>query len=66
MRKALKGEVGVGTGGMVQNRIVFMLLLQPGEINVLQPDASRVGDVKHALAESRGLVSSGRNLYQLP
>lgn len=50
IRKALKGQVGVATGEMVQNRIVFKQLLQAGAIDVLQPDACRVGGVNEVLA----------------
>lgn len=50
IRKGLKGKVGVATGEMVQNRIVFKQLLQAGAIDVLQPDACRVGGVNEVLA----------------
>lgn len=50
VRKGLKGKVGVATGEMVQNRIVFKQLLQAGAIDVLQPDACRVGGVNEVLA----------------
>lgn len=50
IRKALHGRVGVATGEMVQNRIVFKQLLQAGAIDVLQPDACRVGGVNEVLA----------------
>ncbi|KAJ5819012.1 hypothetical protein N7474_004603 [Penicillium riverlandense] len=50
VRKALRGQVGVATGEMVQNRIVFKQLLQAGAIDVLQPDACRVGGVNEVLA----------------
>ncbi|KAJ5698572.1 enolase C-terminal domain-like protein [Penicillium macrosclerotiorum] len=50
IRKALQGKVGVATGEMVQNRILFKQLLQAGAIDVLQPDACRVGGVNEVLA----------------
>ncbi|OKP04972.1 L-galactonate dehydratase [Penicillium subrubescens] len=50
IRKALRGTVGVATGEMVQNRIVFKQLLQAGAVDVLQPDACRVGGVNEVLA----------------
>ncbi|KAH8690870.1 enolase C-terminal domain-like protein [Talaromyces proteolyticus] len=50
IRKSLNGRVGVATGEMVQNRIMFKQLLQAGAVDVLQPDACRVGGVNEVLA----------------
>ena len=50
VRKALDGQVGVGTGEMIQNRVMVKQLLQAGAIDVLQPDACRVGGVNEVLA----------------
>lgn len=50
VRNALRGKVGVATGEMVQNRIIFKQLRQAGAIDVLQPDACRVGGVNEVLA----------------
>lgn len=50
VRKALHGQVGVATGEMIQNRVVVKQLLQAGAIDVLQPDACRVGGVNEVLA----------------
>ncbi|KAL2218074.1 enolase C-terminal domain-like protein [Thermoascus aurantiacus ATCC 26904] len=54
IRKALEntpyGPIGVATGEMCQNRIIFKQLLQAGALTVLQPDACRVGGVNEVLA----------------
>jgi L-galactonate dehydratase len=50
VRKALAGRVKVATGEMVQNRIVFKQLLQAGAVDIIQPDACRVGGVNEVLA----------------
>lgn len=50
VRKALDGQVGVATGEMIQNRVMVKQLLQAGAIDVLQPDACRVGGVNEVLA----------------
>ncbi|KAL2012804.1 hypothetical protein VTN00DRAFT_329 [Thermoascus crustaceus] len=54
IRKALEntpyGTIGVATGEMCQNRIIFKQLLQEGALTVLQPDACRVGGVNEVLA----------------
>ncbi|KAJ6030420.1 uncharacterized protein N7446_000517 [Penicillium canescens] len=54
IRKALSntphGPVGVATGEMCQNRVIFKQLLQAGALTVLQPDACRVGGVNEVLA----------------
>lgn len=44
------GPVGVATGEMCQNRVIFKQLLQAGALTVLQPDACRVGGVNEVLA----------------
>lgn len=43
------GPIGVATGEMCQNRIIFKQLLQAGALTVLQPDACRVGGVNEVL-----------------
>ena len=49
--RALKGTgIGVATGEMVQNRIVFKQLLQAGAISYCQIDACRLGGVNEVLA----------------
>ncbi|GAM37356.1 mandelate racemase/muconate lactonizing enzyme [Talaromyces pinophilus] len=49
--KSLPGHrIGVATGEMVQNRIVFKQLLQQGALTYLQPDACRVGGLNEVLA----------------
>ncbi|KAK2759362.1 L-galactonate dehydratase [Arachnomyces sp. PD_36] len=54
IRKALEntphGQIGVATGEMCQNRVIFKQFLQAGALNVLQPDACRVGGVNECLA----------------
>lgn len=54
IRKALAdtphGPIGVATGEMCQNRVIFKQLLQAGALTVLQPDACRVGGVNEVLA----------------
>ncbi|KAL1975799.1 hypothetical protein VTN31DRAFT_4191 [Thermomyces dupontii] len=54
IRKALSdtphGPIGVATGEMCQNRIMFKQFLQAGALTVLQPDACRVGGVNEVLA----------------
>jgi L-galactonate dehydratase len=54
IKKALEntphGTVGVATGEMCQNRVIFKQLLQAGALTVLQPDACRVGGVNEVLA----------------
>jgi L-galactonate dehydratase len=50
VRNALAGRVKVATGEMVQNRIVFKQLLQAGAVDIIQPDACRVGGVNEVLA----------------
>lgn len=54
IKKALEntphGAVGVATGEMCQNRVIFKQLLQAGALTVLQPDACRVGGVNEVLA----------------
>jgi L-galactonate dehydratase len=54
IRKALAdtphGTVGVATGEMCQNRVMFKQFLQAGALTVLQPDACRVGGVNECLA----------------
>ena len=49
IRKALY-PIGVATGEMCQNRIVFKQLLQAEAIDVCQIDAARLGGVNEALA----------------
>jgi L-galactonate dehydratase len=44
------GPIKVATGEMVQNRVVFKQLLQAGSIDIIQPDACRVGGVNEVLA----------------
>lgn len=51
IRKALKPlGVGVATGEMCQNRVVFKQLLQAQAIDVCQIDACRMGGVNEVLA----------------
>ncbi|KAJ5133481.1 hypothetical protein N7526_004846 [Penicillium atrosanguineum] len=54
IKKALEntphGTIGVATGEMCQNRVVFKQLLQAGALTVLQADACRVGGVNEVLA----------------
>ncbi|PGH16731.1 hypothetical protein AJ79_01604 [Helicocarpus griseus UAMH5409] len=54
IREALKntphGTIGVATGEMCQNRVMFKQFLQAGALSVLQPDACRVGGVNECLA----------------
>ena len=54
IRKALEstsyGTVGVATGEMCQNRVMFKQFLQAGALTVIQPDACRVGGVNECLA----------------
>ncbi|KAL6364302.1 hypothetical protein LRP88_02221 [Fusarium phalaenopsidis] len=44
------GPISVATGEMCQNRIMFKQLLQAGAVDVIQPDACRVGGVNEILA----------------
>jgi len=50
IRQALSGQVGVATGEMIQNRVVFKQLLQAKAVDIIQPDACRVGGVNEVLA----------------
>ena len=51
IRKALKPHgIGVATGEMCQNRIVFKQLLQAHAIDVVQVDACRMGGLNEVLA----------------
>lgn len=51
IRKALKPlGVGVATGEMCQNRVIFKQLLQASAIDVCQIDACRMGGVNEVLA----------------
>lgn len=51
IRKALKPlGVGVATGEMCQNRVIFKQLLQAEAIDVCQIDACRMGGVNEVLA----------------
>lgn len=54
IRKGLKetpyGPIKVATGEMIQNRVVFKQLLQAGSVDIIQPDACRVGGVNEVLA----------------
>ncbi|OAA62964.1 Mandelate racemase/muconate lactonizing enzyme [Cordyceps fumosorosea ARSEF 2679] len=51
IRDALKPHgIGVATGEMCQNRVVFKQLLQSGAIDVCQVDACRLGGVNEVLA----------------
>ncbi|KAI9799397.1 MAG: L-galactonate dehydratase [Piccolia ochrophora] len=51
IRKALAPlEIGVATGEMCQNRVVFKQLLMAGAIDVCQIDACRMGGVNEVLA----------------
>ncbi|ETN36607.1 uncharacterized protein HMPREF1541_08885 [Cyphellophora europaea CBS 101466] len=44
------GPIRVATGEMVQNRVIFKQLLQAGAVDIIQPDACRVGGVNEVLA----------------
>lgn len=51
IRDALKdSDIGVATGEMAQNRVIFKQLLQSGAIDYAQIDACRVGGVSEVLA----------------
>lgn len=51
IRRALADiPIGVATGEMCQNRVIFKQLLQANALTVLQPDACRVGGVNEVLA----------------
>ncbi|KKK19698.1 hypothetical protein P175DRAFT_0503281 [Aspergillus ochraceoroseus IBT 24754] len=54
IKKALEntpyGTIGVATGEMCQNRVIFKQLLQAGALTVLQADACRVGGVNEVMA----------------
>ena len=51
IREALKPHgIGVATGEMCQNRVIFKQLLMTGAIDVCQIDACRLGGVNEALA----------------
>lgn len=51
MRKALQPHgVGVATGEMCQNRVIFKQFLQAGAIDFCQIDACRLGGVNEVLA----------------
>ncbi|KZZ96809.1 L-galactonate dehydratase [Moelleriella libera RCEF 2490] len=51
VREALKPYgIGVATGEMVQNRVVFKQMLMSGAIDVCQIDACRVGGVNEVMA----------------
>ncbi|KAJ5520823.1 mandelate racemase/muconate lactonizing enzyme family protein [Penicillium fimorum] len=51
IRKALKPHgIGVATGEMCQNRIIFKQLLQAGAIDFCQIDACRLGGVNEVMA----------------
>ncbi|KAL9079329.1 MAG: hypothetical protein Q9157_001759 [Trypethelium eluteriae] len=51
IREALKPlGIGVATGEMCQNRVIFKQLLQQGAIDVCQIDACRMGGVNEVLA----------------
>jgi L-galactonate dehydratase len=54
IRKALEdtpyGAIGVATGEMCQNRVMFKQFLQAGALTVLQADACRLGGVNEVLA----------------
>jgi L-galactonate dehydratase len=51
IREALKPYgIGVATGEMCQNRVIFKQLLQQGAIDVCQIDACRMGGVNEVLA----------------
>ena len=51
IRKALAPlGIGVATGEMCQNRVIFKQLLQAGAIDVCQVDACRLGGVNEVLA----------------
>lgn len=62
IRDALKPyEIGVATGEMCQNRVMFKQLLMTGAIDVCQIDACRLGGVNEALA-----VMLMAKKYQVP
>lgn len=44
------GPIKIATGEMVQNRVIFKQLLQAGSVDIIQPDACRVGGVNEVLA----------------
>ena len=44
------GPIKVATGEMCQNRVMFKQLMQAGAIDIVQPDACRVGGVNEVLA----------------
>ncbi|KAI3575738.1 enolase C-terminal domain-like protein [Fusarium oxysporum f. sp. albedinis] len=44
------GAIAVATGEMCQNRVMFKQLLQAGAVDIIQPDACRVGGVNEVLA----------------
>ena len=51
MRKALRPYgIGVATGEMCQNRVIFKQLMQAEAIDVCQIDACRLGGVNEVLA----------------
>lgn len=51
IREALKPlDIGVATGEMCQNRVVFKQLIVSGAIDVCQIDACRLGGVNEVLA----------------
>lgn len=51
IREALKPHgIGVATGEMCQNRVMFKQLLQAGAIDVVQVDACRLGGLNEVLA----------------
>ena len=51
IREALKPlGIGVATGEMCQNRVIFKQLIMSGAIDVCQIDACRIGGVNEVLA----------------
>ena len=51
VRDALKPlDIGVATGEMVQNRVIFKQMLMTGAIDVCQIDACRIGGVNEVMA----------------
>lgn len=44
------GAIKVATGEMCQNAVMFKQLLQAGSVDIIQPDACRVGGVNEVLA----------------
>jgi L-galactonate dehydratase len=51
IREALKPlGIGVATGEMCQNRVIFKQLLSSGAIDICQVDACRMGGVNEVLA----------------